>query len=268
MHTDQPAVHAGTRAYCHFAELSELEVRSALAPLAREEWQDALVRILYLTWQNPGIPGGAGARMASEIAALSLVGEVQVIVVAEHELVDVGAAYPISLVRPDRTGLISRVIVELLTFVGLIPHNVNVVAAIRTRRRISSAVAGRPDVIWCYGLPVFFMVPGAMRRAAVVYTDVVDFEGERDREMVDMAKHRLVALRRVLRKRSIPALRRAARFAVRKSTRCVISSETDRAALGEPGVEVLPNTSGPFQPALNRSLVAPVPTFLFVGTLV
>jgi hypothetical protein len=106
-----------------------------------------------------------------------------------------------------------------------------------------------------------------MRRSAVVFTELVDFEGHRDLAMLGLGSGRWTAARYVLRRRNVAALRRVVRLVVRESQRCFISSETDRQALGDPDVQVLPNSGHRFEPATDRDLMSTVPSISFVGSL-
>lgn len=162
---------------------------------------------------------------------------------------------------------IARLPATISTACGLYTRDVDVLGVIRFRRWIAKTATDSPDVVWCYGLSTFFMVPKQLRRTAIVYTDLVDFVGFRDVAVAELMEARWSVLRRFMRNRNIPALRRTSRIAIRGSRRSFISSETDRRALGGSGVEVLPNTSRPFQPALDRRILSSVPSFLFVGTL-
>ncbi len=110
------------------------------------------MKILYVTGQDPGVACGTSTRMDIQLQVLGAFGDVHMIVVTDQELVACDAGHPVSSVHPQPTGLVSRLLGEFLAFAGLVPHNVDIVAAMGTRRRINAAIANRPDVIWCYGL--------------------------------------------------------------------------------------------------------------------
>jgi len=204
--------------------------------------------------------------MSVQLDLLADRGSLQVVVVSD-EFSEFEPPRPETLVRSPKLGLFSRILANILSLCGIMPVGINPVGILRTRHRILKVIEGSPDVIWCYGLPQLFMVPRSLRRNAVLYVDIVDFEGYRDLEIVQMTEARLALVRRFLRVRNVRALRNASCVAIRRSKRCFISSETDRQALAEESVEVLPNALRPFSPSVDRSSIAPVPTFLFVGTL-
>jgi glycosyltransferase involved in cell wall biosynthesis len=216
---------------------------------------------------NPTRPTGATERFFETHRALQQHGDVALYVltsdepVAPDERVDTDVFTWIPMCS---RGL--RPLDYLVSLTGRLPRRLAAADLRRQRRVVERFLSSSHDLVWAYGDRAFLSLPSGLRRNTPIVVDLIDFEVPRDLELTRQATRQL-ALRSVLARVDARSSRNTLRRIIGSADRAVISSERDRRLLGDPRVQVLPNTYRLRGAPAGRAGHTGPPIFLFVGFL-